>query len=62
MRRTLLLAVTAAAVAAAAPAATASSCSGGITGPAKPIVHSLEKPVEGTPAADAIHTVECNLP
>lgn len=55
-----LLAAGALALAGSAQAAPA--CEGGVTGPAKKVVHALERPVSGTPVETAIHTVECSLP
>ena len=58
-----LLAVVTAGLVGLAPTAGASEeCEGGVAGPAKPVLHGLEGPVEGTPAESLVHAVECALP
>lgn len=50
------------AVAMAGAAQAAPPCEGGVTAPAKRVVHALERPVSGTPGETVVHTVECTLP
>jgi type IV secretory pathway VirB2 component (pilin) len=63
MRRYLLAVAATASLVAVAPAASATPpCQGGVSDAAKPVLHTLEGPVAGTPAEDVIHAVECSLP
>lgn len=50
------------AVALAGSAQAAPPCEGGVTAPAKQVLHALEGPVSGTPGETVVHAVECTLP
>lgn len=50
------------AVTLAGSAQAAPPCEGGVTAPAKKVVHTVEGPVSNTPAGTVVHAVECTLP